>query len=114
MMPSSCASSVSRSPARSPTSTAVLQSNAPSCVQVGGGGSLLVAFAMHWLPYATQSRQTFLLYYLPAYYFAILLAGRVWHHVVCMTLPRALSVALTLCVGGGIGYVSYCICLGQS
>jgi len=34
-------------------------------LQVGGSGSLLVAFLLHWLPYATQSRQTFLLYYLP-------------------------------------------------
>ena len=52
----------------------------------GGSGSLVVAYMLHWLPYATQERQTFLLYYLPAYYFAILLAGRVWHATACTYL----------------------------
>lgn len=31
----------------------------------GASGSLVVAYLLHWLPYATQERQTFLLYYLP-------------------------------------------------
>ena len=73
----------------------------------GGSGSLLVAYLLHWLPYATQSRQTFLLYYLPAYYFAILLAARVWHHAVCRTLARPAAAALTLSVCAATGYVSW-------
>lgn len=69
----------------------------------GGSGSLLVAYLIHWLPYATQSRQTFLLYYLPAYYFAILLTARAWHAVGCAYLrpPVALVATLGLCAATG-------------
>ena len=65
----------------------------------GRTGSLLGAFLLHWLPYATQARQTFILYYLPAYYFAILLAARGWHLVVCERLrpPAAAALTAALC-----------------
>ena len=73
----------------------------------GGVGSLLVAYLIHWLPYATQERQTFLLYYLPAYYFAILLTARIWDAVVCRPLPNALAALLTLLLCGATGFVSW-------
>ena len=61
----------------------------------GRTGSLLAAFLLHWLPYATQARQTFILYYLPAYYFAILLAARGWHLAICERLRPTIAAALT-------------------
>tara|TARA_B110001452_G_scaffold265874_1_gene271421 strand:+ start:1329 stop:1907 length:579 start_codon:yes stop_codon:yes gene_type:complete len=73
----------------------------------GGPGSLLVAYLIHWLPYLTQERQTFLLYYLPAYYFAILLTARTWHDVVCCQLPDALAAVLTLLLCSATGVVSW-------
>ena len=73
----------------------------------GGCGSLLVAYLIHWLPYATQNRQTFLIYYLPAFYFAILLAARTWDHTVCRTLSLPAAAVLTLCVCVATGHVSW-------
>ena len=73
----------------------------------GGLGSLLVAYLIHWLPYLTQERQTFLLYYVPAYYFAILLTARTWHDFVCCQIPDALAVVLTLLLCSATGVVSW-------
>jgi dolichyl-phosphate-mannose--protein O-mannosyl transferase len=72
----------------------------------GGYASLVVSYLLHWMPYATQSRQTFLLYYLPAYYFAILLAGRVWHSVACAHLRPAVAALVTLALCAWTGYLS--------
>ena len=79
------------------------RSRVADALRPGGSGSLLLAFLIHWLPYATQDRQTFLLYYLPAYFFAILLLGRVWHAVVCAHFrPTVATLAtLALCVWTG-------------
>ena len=54
-----------------------------------------------------RCRQTFLIYYLPAYYFAILLAARAWHHAVCRTLPPPLASSLTACVCAAVGWLSW-------
>ena len=61
---------------------------------------------MHWLPYATQERQTFSFYYLPAYYFAILLAGRVWHSTACALLRPVVAGAATVALAAALGRVS--------
>ena len=76
----------------------------------GGAASLLCAYLLHWLPYATQSRQTFLLYYLPAYYFAILLFARAWHHAVRMLPGSIPAAALTLAVVVATGWYTWQIC----
>ena len=73
----------------------------------GGAGSLVLAFLLHLLPYATQDRQTFLLYYLPAYYFAILLLGRAWHALVCTPLRPPVALAATLALAHALGRVSW-------
>eukprot|EP00965_Chrysotila_dentata_P080685 2661829-Pleurochrysis_carterae.AAC.1 len=72
----------------------------------GGAISLLVAYLIHWLPYSTQNRQTFLLYYLPAYFFAILLAARVWNNAICSNLPRFAATAITISLCALIGGIS--------
>lgn len=75
----------------------------------GGSGSLVLAYLLHWLPYATQDRQTFLIYYLPAYYFAILATARAWHAVGCSYLPPRLAAAATLALATAAARVSYTI-----
>ena len=73
----------------------------------GEVGSLAVAYLLHWLPYATQERQTFLFYYLPAYYFAILLSGRAWHATACAWLRPHVAAAATIAVGAVFGHTSW-------
>ena len=73
----------------------------------GATGSLLVAYLLHWLPYATQDRQTFLVYYLPAYYFAILIFGRVWHAAVCTYLRPTVAALLSVGLAAWLGRVAW-------
>ena len=75
----------------------------------GGSGSLVVAYLLHWLPYATQDRQTFLLYYLPAYYFSVLLLGRMWHECACALLRPSVALLGTIALGVAVGHVSWSI-----
>jgi len=70
-----------------------------SALRPGGAGSLVVAYLLHWLPYATQQRQTFLFYYLPAYYFALLLSARIWHATACAWLRAPVALAATIALG---------------
>jgi len=71
----------------------------------GGTASLLCAMLLHWLPYATQDRQTFLLYYAPAYYFAILIAAAGWDALVvrARSVPRRVGWALTAAAAAFFG-----------
>ncbi len=80
-----------------------------AAMQPGGVGSLVLAYLLHWLPYATQERQTFLHYYLPAYYFAILLSARAWHAVGCAHLRPQLAAAATLALAAAAARVSWII-----
>eukprot|EP00316_Scyphosphaera_apsteinii_P023393 CAMPEP_0119344792 /NCGR_PEP_ID=MMETSP1333-20130426/107152_1 /TAXON_ID=418940 /ORGANISM="Scyphosphaera apsteinii, Strain RCC1455" /LENGTH=567 /DNA_ID=CAMNT_0007357239 /DNA_START=128 /DNA_END=1831 /DNA_ORIENTATION=- len=73
----------------------------------GGVGSLLLAYVVHLLPYATQQRQTFVLYYLPAYYFAILLTARVWHTAACVPWSAPLRNVLIGALCFVTGYFSF-------
>ena len=72
----------------------------------GGSGSLLMAYVLHWLPYATQERQTFLFYYLPAYYFAILLGARAWHATACAALRPPVALAATVALIAAVGGIA--------
>ena len=83
------------------------RSRVADALRPGGSGSLLVAYLIHWLPYATQDRQTFLLYYLPAYFFAILLLGRVWHAVVCAHCRPTVATLATLVLCWWTGSISW-------
>ena len=76
-------------------------------VRPGGAGSLVLAQLLHWLPYATQARQTFLIYYLPAYYFSILLLARGWHAFVCVPLRLPVAVLSTVGVAAAVGASSW-------
>ncbi|KAL1526036.1 hypothetical protein AB1Y20_020857 [Prymnesium parvum] len=83
-----------------------------SSMQPGGALSLLCAYLMHWLPYATQRRQTFLFYYLPAYYFAILLTARALDFGLVSESPRVrrLSSLVVLLVCAATGVVGWKVC----
>ena len=95
-------------PFRSPSATRrELVTSLAASVRPDGSGSLAVAYLLHWLPYATQDRQTFLLYYLPAYYFTILLLGRLWHECGCALLRPSVALACTLALGAAVGRVSW-------
>ena len=75
----------------------------------GSVASLLAAYLLHWLPYATQQRQTFLFYYLPAYYFAILLSARAFDEVTklaAVPIRSALRVSLLVGICAATGSVS--------
>ena len=73
----------------------------------GGSGSLAIAYLLHLLPYATQERQTFLLYYLPAYYFAVLAFGKLWHECACVHLRPTVCLIATIALCGAIGRVAW-------
>ena len=80
-----------------------------SAMRPGGEASLLLAYLLHWLPYATQSRQTFSFYYIPAYYFAILLTARAFDYGLTAA-PRggtAVVMLLTLLAALATGAVAW-------
>ena len=95
------------SPLLSSAARGVRLAGLAASLRPGGSGSLVLAYLLHWLPYATQDRQTFLLYYLPAYYFAILLLGRAWHECVCAFVRPPIALCATLALGGAAAHVSW-------
>ena len=67
---------------------------------------MVIAYLLHWLPYATQERQIFAIYYAPSYYFAILLAAHAWHAIACQPLRPSVAAVATVLVCVGVGEVS--------
>ena len=54
-----------------------------------------------------QVTRTFLLYYLPAYYFAVLAFGKLWHECACVHLRPTVCLIATIALCGAIGRVAW-------